>query len=79
MFGHKKTEEESIKMVPLCNVATLVDAETILVRLKSAGIPSYRMESGAGSYLTITAGLSLAGYDIYVFERDAERAAQIIN
>ena len=43
------------------NVATLVDAETILARLKSAEIPSYRMESGAGSYLTITAGLSLAG------------------
>ena len=78
MFGRKKTEDESVQMVKLCNVATLIEAESMLARLKSAGIPCYRMESGAGSYLTITAGLSLAGYDVYVSERDAERAAQII-
>ena len=79
MFGHKKTEEESIKMVRLCNVATLVDAETIMARLKSAGIPCYRMESGAGSVFTIKAGMSLEGYDIFVSERDTERAVQIMN
>ena len=78
MFGRKKTEDESVQMVKLCNVATLVEAESLLARLKSEGIPCYRMESGAGSYLTITAGLSLAGYDIYVSERDADRAVQII-
>ncbi len=79
MFRCKKSEDESVQMVRLCNVATLVEAETILARLKSAGIPCYRMESGAGSYLTITAGLSLAGYDIFVSERDAERAAEIVH
>lgn len=78
MFGRKKTEDKSVQMVKLCNVATLVEAESLLARLKSAGIPCYRMESGAGSYLTITAGLSLAGYDVYVSEQDADRAIQII-
>ena len=34
MFGRNKTEEESIKMVRLCNVATLVEAESILERLQ---------------------------------------------
>ena len=34
MFGRNKTEEESIKMVCLCNVATLVEAESILERLQ---------------------------------------------
>ena len=79
MFGKKKDrEDDSLQMVKLCNVATLVDAESKLARLKSEGIPCYRMEQGAGSFHAIIGGPNPVGFDIYVAKRDAERAVGIL-
>ena len=79
MFGKKKEKaEDQLQMVKLCNVASFVDAESKLVRLKNEGIPCYRMEQGAGGYHTVMGGPSPVGYDIYVALRDAERAAGIL-
>ena len=79
MFGKKKEKaEDQLQMVKLCNVASFVDAESKLARLKNEGIPCYRMEQGAGGYHTVMGGPSPVGYDIYVALRDAERAAWIL-
>ena len=79
MFGKKKEKtEDQLQMVKLCNVASFVDAEAALARLKSEGIPCYRIEQGAGGYHTVMGGPSPVGHDIYVALRDAERAAGIL-
>ena len=45
MFGKKKEKaEDQLQMVKLCNVASFVDAESKLARLKNEGIHCYRME-----------------------------------
>ena len=79
VFGKKRDKEmDSLQMVKLYNVATLVDAESMLARLKSEGIPCYRMEQGAGSFHAITGGLNPVGFDIYVAKKDFERAVGIL-
>lgn len=65
-------------MVKVYNVSNIVIAEQVLAMLKEAGISAYRMESGLGSYQSITMGVSMTGFDIYVDESNAERARQII-
>lgn len=77
-----KLDEDKIrgskKMVKVYNVSNIVIAEQVLAMLKEVGISAYRMESGLGSYQSITMGVSMTGFDIYVDESNAERARQII-
>ena len=65
-------------MEHLCNVATVIEADRIMALLETNDIACYRMEKGAGSYLSITMGMSLAGYDIYVDETKIEEAKALI-
>jgi len=65
-------------MIKLCNVMTQIEADRIIALLESNDIVCYRMESGAGSYLNITTGMSLSGYDIYVEKRRIEEAKKLL-
>ncbi|SFQ22348.1 Putative signal transducing protein [Lachnospiraceae bacterium XBB1006] len=65
-------------MEHLCNVATLIEADRILALLESNEIACYKMEKGSGSYLSITTGMSLYGYDIYVDKDNIEDAKALL-
>ncbi|MBE5901295.1 MAG: DUF2007 domain-containing protein [Lachnospiraceae bacterium] len=65
-------------MEHLCNVATAIEADRIMALLETNDIACYRMEKGAGSYLSVTMGMSLTGYDIYVDESKIEDAQALI-
>lgn len=69
---------EAMKRVKIYSAYEKYQAELILSILRNNDIPCYRQGTGAGGYMDIYAGNSLFGEDIYVDERDAKRARQLI-
>ena len=65
--------------VKISNVATLVEAEQMISFLKANSILAEKRETGSGSYLNIISNLSLGGYDIYVVNKDQEKAKALID
>ena len=72
------SKERGHYMVKITNVATLMEAEQIVSLLRAYSIVAEKRETGSGSYMNIRAGISLSGYDIYVAEKDKERAMELI-
>ena len=55
-----------------------VDADMITETLNDRGIPAYSESKGSGDYMNIYMGTSMFGNDIYVNEKDEDRAKEIV-
>lgn len=71
-------KEVFMQYIKLFNAENEREADLLLTSLKSEGIACYAQDAGAGGYLTITSGFSVFGKDIYVEQRDQERARAIL-
>lgn len=69
---------EGMKPVKIYSCADRVDADMITETLNDRGIPAYSESKGSGDYMNIYMGTSIFGNDIYVNEKDADRAKEII-
>lgn len=65
-------------MVKVYNSGNTFVAQQVVAALGDNGICVVKKDAGAGSFITITVGASLAGVDIYVKESDVKRAKEII-
>lgn len=70
--------KENENMVKIINVADEIQADYLCELLKKSGIIAVKKAVGAGGYLSITSGRSIAGYDILVSEQQAENGIQIV-
>lgn len=69
---------EGMKPVKIYSCADRVDADMITETLNDRGIPVYSESKGSGDYMNIYMGASMFGNDIYVNEKDADRAKEIV-
>lgn len=69
---------EAMKRIKVYSTYEKYQAELILGILRNNQIPCYRQGVGMGGYMDIYAGNSLCGEEIYVDERDAEKALELI-
>ncbi|HJC74792.1 MAG TPA: DUF2007 domain-containing protein [Candidatus Mediterraneibacter faecavium] len=69
---------EGMKPVKIYSCADRVDADMITETLNDRGIPAYSESKGSGDYMNIYMGASMFGNDIYVNEKDADRAKEIV-
>ena len=69
---------EGMKPVKIYSCADRVDADMITETLNDRGIPAYSESKGSGYYMNIYMGASMFGNDIYVNEKDADRAKEIV-
>lgn len=69
---------EGMKPVKIYLCADRVDADMITETLNDRGIPAYSESKGSGDYMNIYMGASMFGNDIYVNEKDADRAKEIV-
>lgn len=65
-------------MEKIYNAINDCDEKYIVNILIENGIHPYVVESGSGQYLKIVAGYSLYGKDIYVEEKDIDKAYELI-
>ena len=70
---------EGMKPVKVYSCADRVVADMITETLNNRGIPAYSESKGSGDYMNIYMGTSVFGNDIYVNEKDADRAKEIID
>lgn len=69
---------EGMKPVKIYSCADRVDADMITETLNDRGIPAYSESKGSGDYMNIYMGASMFGNDIYVNEKDTDRAKEIV-
>ena len=69
---------EGMKPVKIFSCADRVDADMITETLHDRGIPAYSESKGSGDLLNIYMGTSMFGNDIYVNEKDADMAKEIV-
>lgn len=69
---------EAMKRIKVYSTYEKYQAELILGILRNNQIPCYRQGVGMGGYMDIYAGNSLCGEEIYVDERDAKEALELI-
>lgn len=69
---------EGMKPVKIFSCADRVRADMITETLRERGIPAYSESKGSGDYMNIYMGTSMFGNDIYVNEKDAEKAKEIV-
>ena len=69
---------EGMKPVKIFSCADRVDADMITETLHDRGIPAYSESKGSGDYMNIYMGTSMFGNDIYVNEKDADMAKEIV-
>ena len=70
---------EAMKPVRLCSTADKINADMILELLSNNHIPAYRKGIGPGAILDLYAGNNSFGEEIYVDERDASRAKELLD
>lgn len=66
------------KMVKLCNADDQMHAELLIGVLRENHIPSYSKKPGSGEYMAVSMGFSIYGIDLYVPEKDKEKALGIL-
>lgn len=66
------------KMVKLCNAGDQMQAELLIGVLRENHIPSYSKKLGSGEYMAVSMGFSIYGIDLYVPEKDKEKALGIL-
>ena len=69
---------EGMKPVKIFSCGDRVDADMITETLNDRGIPAYSQSKGSGDYMNIYMGTSMFGNDIYVNEKDEDRAKEIV-
>lgn len=70
---------EGMKPVKICSCADRVQADMITETLNERGIPAYSESKGSGDYMNIYMGTSMFGNDVYVNEKDADKAKEIVS
>lgn len=75
----EQLEYEAMKPVKLVNVTNHIEAGIIMNLLLNNNIPCFKKDQFLGSYMNLYMGYSVYGEDIYVDERDYERALDIIS
>lgn len=66
-----------MERVKLINVGSKIDADMLTDLLNQEGIWAESKAIGSGSYMQITTGLNIYGFDIYVEDVDLEKAEEI--
>ncbi|MFB0920019.1 MAG: DUF2007 domain-containing protein [Oscillospiraceae bacterium] len=69
----------SIDLVAVKYVSNAIDAEMMMEILRNNGIPCFRKSREAGGYLSISAGFSVFGEDIYVDRKNAQAALDLLD
>lgn len=69
---------EGMKPVKVYSCADRVQADMITETLNEQGIPAYSESKGSGDYMNIYMGTSMFGNDIYVNEKDQDKAKELI-
>jgi len=69
---------EAMHPVMLKSVGSVVEAELIANLLRNSNIPALRKSTGVGGYMNIYMGYSIFGEEIYVDEKDYEKALEIL-
>lgn len=64
--------------VKIITVLDNMQAEMIMEALENAQIPSYKKDADGSGFLKMYGGNCLGGYEIYVAEETAKRAADIL-
>ena len=75
----EKEETEEINVVKIESTSNEIDAGIIMNLLKNNNIPCFKKSNGAGGYFNIIWGYSVFGEDIYIAERDYQRAREILD
>jgi hypothetical protein len=75
----ERIEYEAMKPVKLVNVTNHIDAGIIMNLLLNNDIPCFKKDKFLGGYMNLYMGYSVYGEDIYVDERDYEKALDIIS
>lgn len=70
---------EGMKPVKVYSCADRVQADMITETLNEQGIPAYSESKGSGDYMNIYMGTSMFGNDIYVNEKDQDKAKELIS
>ncbi len=69
---------EAMKPVKVTSVTNSIEANMIMDLLQNNGIPCIKKDNGPGGYMNLYYGFSVYGEDIYVDERDYQKANSII-
>lgn len=75
----EKSEAVSIHPIRVAENVGQLDGDSILALLEDSGIPAFAKELGSGSYMRLYMGFSIYGKDIYVAEKDIQKAKEIID
>lgn len=70
---------EGMKPVKVYSCVDRVQADMITETLNEQGIPAYSESKGSGDYMNIYMGVSMFGNDIYVNEKDQDKAKELIS
>lgn len=69
---------ESMKAIKIGTTRNTLEAEMVIDILNQNDIPSYRQGIGSAGILDIYAGNSTFGEDIFVDEKDVEKARELV-
>ena len=70
--------DENINPVLLCEAADDFEAEIILAKLKSENVYAFKKYRGSDSYNMIFLGRAILGVEIWVSDKDIEKANDIL-
>ena len=76
-FGRDKAEENRVNPVLAASIQNTVSSEIFQDILKENGIPCICRQEGAGGYIKIITGGLLVVDNIYVDEKNLERAKEL--
>lgn len=70
---------ENTQPIKIGSFSNAIDAGIIMELLADNQIPCYKKSQGAGGYMNIYMGYSVFGEDIYVSQKDYQRAKELIS
>ena len=73
-----KEEKQEIKLKLLTTVSDFTESQMIVGLLKDEGIPVLVKDLGLGGFMKVTMGYTVFGQELYVAERDFERASELV-
>jgi hypothetical protein len=72
-------QEDGMNIVKITSVSNEVDAGLIMDLLFNNNIPCFKKSVGSGGYMNIFMGYSIFGEEIYVSEKDVNKAQELLN
>jgi hypothetical protein len=75
----EKNGRDPLKAVKVATASNEIEAGLIMDLLLNNQIPCYKKSKGAGGYLNIYMGYSVYGEEIYVAEKDYQRAKALLD